>query len=210
MKYLLLIALCSVGHAATILTAQLNVREDFSPSRQAYLYFSDGSNSIGVDLYRTGVFPGQIAPAGFPGCPTACGFASDGSLSALFLTFPNGSIFNTIVLNGVTVSQSDWSTYSLEFAIEPQDSNLMVELRRISTGQCIFCASASIQNSSFSASIDDSHSYPDYRFTYVASGEIVPEPGSWALGLIGLSAVGGGIVRQRCRRRGRRVIFCGA
>jgi hypothetical protein len=195
MKHLLLIALCSVGYAGPILTAQLTVRENSAPSRQAFLYFSDGSNSVGVDLFRTGQFPGQIAPPGFPGCPTGCGFAPDGSLSAFFPVFPSGSNFNLIVLNGVTVEFSNWSAYSLGFDIDPQ--NLMVELRQISTGQCVFCARAPIQTSSFTASFGDSQSPPDYRYTYIASGEIVPEPGSWALSLIGLMGLGARLAHRR-------------
>lgn len=210
MKYLLLLFTCSLSFAS-ILTVNLNVRENLAPSRHADLSVSDGTNSLSVDLYRTLAYPGQITQLGYCGYPSPCAFTPGGDLTA---TIPvSASVpYNSLVLGGVPVPSSDWSDYSVWFSMDftggtptsgapwgPQtlDADLNIAITQLSSGICVFCAHAPFGTGTASGDASFIYSYPDYRFVYHASGEIVPEPGSWQFALMGIAGLlAAGIIRR--------------
>lgn len=194
MKYLLLLFTCSLSFAS-ILTVNLNVRENYAPSRHANLTVNDGTNSLFVDLYRTSAYPGEITQVGFTGCPSACVFNTLGDLTATFRIPAYG---NMLVLGGVPVPL-DQNGYSAWFSMNftPGNADLNIAVTQISTGICVFCAHAPFGTFTVSSEYNSMYSYPDYRFSYHASGEIVPEPGSWQFALMGIAGLlAAGIIRR--------------
>jgi hypothetical protein len=196
MKYLMLL-LCCVPSFASTLTVFLSVRENAAPSRQASLYVTDGPNSLLVDLYRTSAYPGQITQLGYYcDASDSCTFTLVGNLTATIQidTYTPG---NSLVLGGIPVPYADWSDYSVWFSMKftgasrtTLDADLDIAVTQLSTGSCAFCAHAPFGTGTASGADYSGNGYPDYRFDYQASGEVVvPEPGSWEFALLGITAL---------------------
>lgn len=196
---------CGAARAG-ILTLSLNVRENWAPSRKAILTVSDGSNSLTVDLYRF-TYPGELPGLGY--CSpraTGCVFTPGGNLTTNPLVLSSSAL----VLNGVPVVVTNPADYQVTIGMSftggtpislgaslgpwgPQtlSGDLFISVVETATGICVFCGHAPMAVGTASGYGIGFLGYPDYWFTYVASGENVPEPAGWGVTLAGLIVLAG-------------------
>jgi len=203
-RLLLMLLSCSLSPAAT-LTVRFEFRENLQPSRHATVYVSDGINSLSIDLMRTfQPFENTLSSCGNYGVnPSPCIFTPGGVLNAT--NVPAYLDFRTLlVLNGVEVPDPNLTDYAITFFMNftggnpitvpvgspwgPQalNADLNIAVMQISTGLCLFCEGASGTGTASGLASYEAF-WPNYRFNYQASGEIVPESNSMQLALIGLA-----------------------